>query len=234
MIRLNRFFVSALFPILPLALCNGCGGGGSSSDIAPQGATPPPVSTTPPVSTPAAVNHAPSISGQVVENARVGETYVWQPVATDEDGDRLSFSAVNLPPWASIDPTDGRISGTPGQNDIGIYESITISVADASLTSATTPFSITVTGDAATGVASLQWETPPSKMDGSPLDDLGGYRILYGKNSDDLDESVLISDPATTSYDFTALSSGIWHFAVVAVSSSGLEGPPTTIASKSI
>jgi hypothetical protein len=170
----------------------------------------------------------------VLESASVGQAYLWKPSAADPDGDRLSFSAVNLPPWATIDPTDGSISGTPGEDDVGIYESITITVADAAHRSDTRPFSITVTGDARAGVASLQWEAPPSKMDGSPLDDLAGYRILYGRTSADLDKSVLISNANTTSYEFTSLSSGIWYFAVVAVSASGLEGPPTIVASKSI
>jgi hypothetical protein len=71
-------------------------------------------------------------------------------------------------------------------------------------------------------------------VSGEPLDDLAGYRILYGRSSSDLDHSVLITDPATTSYQFSSLSSGIWYFAVVAVSSNGLEGPPTTLATKSI
>jgi hypothetical protein len=209
-----------------MAFCHGCGGG-SSSDTASQGVAPP-------VSAPATVNHAPSISAAAVESARVGESYDWQPTATDQDGDHLSFSAVNLPPWASIDTTDGRITGTPGENDVGIYESVTVTVADGSHQIASPPFSITVLGDAGSGVASLQWETPSSKVDGSPLDDLAGYRILYGRSSDDLDKSVFIGSASTTSYEFSTLSSGIWYFAVVAVSSCGLEGPPTTIASKSI
>jgi hypothetical protein len=83
-------------------------------------------------------------------------------------------------------------------------------------------------------VASLRWEVPPSKLDGSPLDDLAGYRIRYGRNSDDLDKSVFISDPAVTSYEFNSLPSGIWYFAVVAVNAGGLEGPPTTTTMKSI
>jgi Putative Ig domain len=229
MFRLNRHFVSAFLPILPLAFCHGCGGGGSS-DTAPQTSSPPVE-----VTSPATVNHAPSISGQVVDSVRVGETYDWKPTATDQDGDALSFTAVNLPPWASMESSSGHITGTPGEGDVGIYESITITVADAKQQSAATaPFSITVVGDVGTGVASLQWETPPSKLDGSPLDDLAGYRILYGRSSDDLDKSVLVGNPSTTSYEFNSLSSGIWYFAVVAVSSCGLEGPPTTVASKSI
>ena len=71
-------------------------------------------------------------------------------------------------------------------------------------------------------------------MDGLPLDDLAGYRILYGRNGEDLDKSVFLSDPSTTSYRFDSLSGGMWYFAVVAVSSGGLEGPPTIVASKSI
>jgi hypothetical protein len=228
MLRPKTNLVSALLPLLPLAFCQGCGGGSSSSDTAPQS------SAQPPVSAPVTVNQAPTISGQVVVTARVGEIYEWQPVAADAEGDSLSFTATNLPPWASIGPTDGRIVGTPGPDDVGIYESITITVADAAHQSVTQPFSITVMGDIGSGVASLQWEIPPSKVDGSPLDDLAGYRILYGRNSGDLDNSVLVDDPAMTSYEFSTLSSGTWYFAVVAVSSSGLEGPPTTTASKSI
>jgi hypothetical protein len=228
MLRPKPNLVSALLPLLPLAFCQGCGGGSSSSDTAPQS------SAQPPVSAPVTVNQAPTISGQVVVTARVGEIYEWQPVAADAEGDSLSFTATNLPPWASIGPTDGRIVGTPGPDDVGIYESITITVADAAHQSVTQPFSITVMGDIGSGVASLQWEIPPSKVDGSPLDDLAGYRILYGRNSGDLDNSVLVDDPEMTSYEFSTLSNGTWYFAVVAVSSSGLEGPPTTTASKSI
>ena len=100
----------------------------------------------------------------------------------------------------------------------------------------TAPFSITVNPalELGSGVASLQWEMPPSKVSGEPLDDLAGYRILYGRSSSDLDHSVLITDPATTSYQFSTLTSGVWYFAVVAVNANGLEGPPTTLATKSI
>jgi hypothetical protein len=226
MFRLNRQFVSALLPILPLAFCHGCGGGGGSEG--------PPQSAASPVTSPATANHAPSISGKGAGSVRVGDRYDWKPTASDADGDKLSFTADNLPPWASMDPANGHITGTPGEGDVGIYESITITVADSKQETVTAPFSITVVGDASTGVASLRWEAPPSKVDGSPLDDLAGYRILYGRNSDDLDKSVLVNNPSTTSYDFDSLSSGIWYFAVVAVTSGGLEGPPTVVASKSI
>ena len=186
---------------------------------------------------PAISNNAPpSIELAGVADAQVGATFDYQPVARDPESDTLRFTAVNLPAWASLDPTSGHISGTPGPNDAGLYESVSITVADATHKVVTAPFSITVNPapELASGVASLQWEVPPSKVSGEPLDDLAGYRILYGRSSSDLDHSVLITDPAVTSYQVSKVTSGVWYFAVVAVSSNGLEGPPTTLATKSI
>ena len=193
------------------------------------------------VDVPAISNNAPpTIVLASVEDAQVGATFDYQPAAQDPESDTLRFTAINLPVWAILDSTSGRISGTPGPNDAGLYESISITVADAKHLVVTAPFSIVVNPavnlalESGSGVASLQWEMPPSKVDGEPLDDLAGYRILYGRSSSDLDHSVMIPDPATTSYQFSALTSGVWYFAVVAVSANGLEGPPTTFATKSI
>jgi hypothetical protein len=231
-----RNFVRAILPAALMAICHGCGGGGGGSTAAGSQTDAPPSVAVP---APAAVNRAPTITTASTAVARVGETYDYQPVATDPDGDTLRFTANNLPPWASMDPNTGRITGTPGEGDLGEYEAITIVVADASGRTESDPFSITVVADGGavaggTGVASLQWETPPSKVDGSPLDDLAGYRILYGRTADELDRSVLISNPTTTSYQFETLDPGTWYFAVVAVNAGGLEGPATTPAQKSI
>jgi hypothetical protein len=228
--RHARFLVRALLPVLILVVCqalrapaDSVAASGPSGPTGPTGA-----------SVHASENRAPTISAAATDVAQVGKTYDYQPQAADPDGDALQFSATNLPPWASMDPTNGHISGTPGENDLGIYESITITVADATRRTESAPFSITVIGDPSTGVASLQWERPLSKVDGSPIDDLAGYRILYGRSADDLDRSVLISDPSQTSYEIDSLARGIWYFAVVAVNAGGLEGPPTVVGSKSI
>lgn len=227
MSRLAKIVVSVLLPALAVGLFHGCGGG-APSKAAAQSDTP----ATPVAPEPAA-NRAPTIKTVSDAYARIGETYSFEPAVVDGSG-VLRFSATNLPPWASIDPESGRITGTPGPGDEGVHELITIIVADGSRRGQSAPFSITVIGDANTGVATLRWEAPPSKVDGSPLDDLAGYRILYGRSADDLDQSVLINDPAITSYEFTELPKGLWYFAVVAVNAGGLEGPPTVISTKSI
>jgi len=226
----TRHLVRAFLPLIPLSLCYGCGGGGDGGSASTAPAT-----TTAP-SAPATVNAPPTITAVAVEAVQVGSSFDYQPVAADPDGDALRFTAANLPAWASLDPTSGRIIGTPGANDVGVYQSIIITVADATHQVATAPFSINVlqASDAGTGVASLQWAPPALKVNGSPLDDLAGYRILYGRDRNDLDQSVVITDPTLTSYQFSTLPSGTWYFAVVAVNALGLEGPATPVSSKSI
>ena len=223
--RRPRDYVRTFLPLLPLCLCQACGVRSGSVTAATPAAAAPAMSS----------NAPPTIVAAAIGDAQVGSNFEFLPQAQDRDRDTLRFTAVNLPAWASIDPSSGRISGTPGPLDAGVYESISITAADATHKVVTAPFSITVNPALeGSGVASLHWESPPSKVNGEPLDDLAGYRILYGRNSSDLDHSVLITDPATTSYQFSTLSPGVWYFAVVAVNSSGLEGPPTIFASKSI
>ncbi len=227
--RLNDS-VRAFLPAVALAFCHGCGGGGDGGTGTVVSQSPAPV---PAPAAPASPNQAPSISVDAASVARVGAIFEFQPSAYDPENDQLTFSAENLPPWASFDPSSGTITGTPGAADVGEYEAITITVADAARQAATQPFSITVIGGA-NGVATLKWETPPSKCDGSPLDDLAGYRIVYGRSADDLDHSIFIDDPAQTAYAFSTLDEGIWYFAVIAVNANGLEGPPTIATMKSI
>jgi hypothetical protein len=215
--------VRAFLPAAVLAFC-ACGGSGGNG-TASQGDSPAPA--------PTLANGAPTISGEASGYARVGAAYAFQPSYGDPEGDPLTFSANNLPPWAQLDTANGRITGTPGSADLGDYEEITITVADASHRTVTQPFTITVL-PSTSGIATLHWEQPSAKFDGSPLDDLAGYRIVYGRNADDLDHSVFVNSPTQTEYEFTTLDSGIWYFAVIAINANGLEGPPTTPAMKSI
>ena len=92
-----------------------------------------------------ASNTAPTISGSPVASVAEDSQYLFQPNASDADGDSLTFSIKNGPAWASFNSSTGQLSGTPGNNDVGSYDSITITVSDGSASAALGPFSISVT-----------------------------------------------------------------------------------------
>jgi hypothetical protein len=164
--------------------------------------------------------------------ARVGVEFEFLPAVSNMKHAPI-FSANNLPTWARLDPVTGRVVGTPGTADVGQHEAIVIAVADGAQRAETAPFTIAVTG-AGAGVATLEWRAPLSKVDGSILDDLAGYRIAYGRDEEALDHSIFIDDPAQTSYEFSTLESGVWYFRIVAVNRSGLEGRSSIAVRKSI
>ncbi len=96
------------------------------------------------VQSPAVPNSAPLISGSATATGRIGENYLFEPSASDADGDVLTFSIVNRPGWASFDPSSGTLTGTPAPGDAGIYLGIAVSVSDGQLTSALAAFDITI------------------------------------------------------------------------------------------
>jgi len=201
-------------------LLTGCGGGGSAETA---GASTPPPSG----------DHAPTISGAPLTSVRVGEAYSFQPSASDSDNDTLTFSATNLPSWASLNAQTGKISGTPQATDVGTFANVKVSVSDGSLSAALGTFSITVS-QVATGSVSLSWMPPTTNSDGSSLTNLSGYRVVYGRSADDLSSSVTLTNPSLSSYVIENLSAGTWFFGVKSVNSAQDESAVSNVASKTI
>src|SRR5690349_7047915 len=75
-------------------------------------------------------NLPPVITGNPPTKLTAGTQYSFQPQSTDPDGDALTFSAVNLPTWATINKTSGLVSGTPAEANVGMSGMITIEVSD--------------------------------------------------------------------------------------------------------
>lgn len=94
---------------------------------------------------PTSTNAVPSIGGIPAANVQEGDSYYFAPVASDADGDALSFSIANIPSWASFNSTNGAITGTPAGVDAGSTSGISISVSDGTATVSLPAFSITVT-----------------------------------------------------------------------------------------
>ncbi|MCP4769766.1 MAG: tandem-95 repeat protein, partial [Gammaproteobacteria bacterium] len=76
----------------------------------------------------AAVNDAPVITSDPLLNAQENQPYVYQVVASDEDGDALGYSLLAAPAGMSVD-SDGLVTWTPLQSDVG-PQSVSVRVAD--------------------------------------------------------------------------------------------------------
>jgi len=92
----------------------------------------------------APANRPPTISGTPATTATVGVAYSFRPVASDPDGNTLTFSIQNKPSWATFSATTGRLSGTPTAASVGTSARITISVTDQTDTASLAAFTIQV------------------------------------------------------------------------------------------
>ncbi|MGO2373739.1 MAG: tandem-95 repeat protein [Pseudoalteromonas prydzensis] len=91
-------------------------------------------------------NVAPVLSGSPSTTTAEDAAYSFIPTLTDSDtGDTHTFSIINKPSWASFDTSTGELSGTPENEDVGSYATITISVNDGTDSASLTPFTLEVT-----------------------------------------------------------------------------------------
>jgi len=130
----------------------------------------------------------------------------------------VSWSAVNA---------DGCSASGAWSGDKAIQGSAQVGPLNASST-----FSLSCTGAGGSSLQmlnisvvsgiNLSWMRPTENVDGSLLTDLAAYRIYYGQQSRDYDNSILIDDPATTSYTFQA-GSGEYFVGMTAIDADGNE-----------
>lgn len=202
-----------------------CGGGDDETAAANAPATPP-------VNAPAG-NQAPTISGTPATQTMQGQQYTFTPTASDANGDTLTFSITNQPPWAAFSASNGQLSGTPTAGQVATYANIQISVSDGTTTVNLPPFSINVVATAM-GSATLTWNPPTQNTDGSSLTDLAGYRVYWGTSQSSLTNSVTINNPGLSSYVVDQLTPATWHFALTAINSTGMESARSNMASKQV
>jgi hypothetical protein len=188
----------------------------------------------PPADDPPPTNSAPTISGAPRDTVMAGERFEFTPTASDPDDDPLTFTIENQPGWIdSFDAQTGRLSGTPGEGDIGSYSNIVITVSDGSLSDSLSPFSISVV-QAATGSVELSWTAPTLNTDGTPLTDLTGYAFYYGTASGSYPNRIEVNDASLTTYVVDNLTPGTYYFVAVAITSGSTESEYSSEAVKEV
>ncbi len=187
----------------------------------------------PPPDDPPPANTPPAISGAPAAAVTVNTFYDFTPLATDADNDPLTFSMAGLPTWATFEPGNGRISGTPGDAHVGTHSGIVITVSDGQASADLGPFSVTVEA-VSLGSATLNWQPPTQNEDGTPLIDLAGYNIYWGTTPGNYPNSVRIDNPGLTTYVVENLAPGTYEFVSTAFNAAGTESRYSNVASKMI
>ncbi|UCF19378.1 MAG: fibronectin type III domain-containing protein [Gemmatimonadota bacterium] len=73
----------------------------------------------------------------------------------------------------------------------------------------------------------LVWEAPAASADGSPVDDLAGYRVLYGRTSPLAPENSVSRDVGiVTTWTVRDLEPGVYYFTVLAIDTRGNVSEP--------
>ncbi|MCU7916199.1 MAG: putative Ig domain-containing protein [Candidatus Thiodiazotropha sp. (ex Gloverina cf. vestifex)] len=163
------------------------------------------------------VNQAPTISGTPSASVIAGDGYTFAPNADDADGDSLTFTVNNLPAWASFNNSNGSLTGTPQESDVGVYGNIQITVTDGNEDVSLGAFSIVVNSSvASTGSMVLSWSAPTTRTDGSPLtiSEIDGYRIYIGDTSDSLQMEVDLNEGTATSVTISDKEVGTYYVAL--------------------
>jgi len=171
-------------------------------------------------------NSSPVLTGTPATSVVANNGYIFQPGATDADGDTLTFSITNRPGWAAFNTATGRLYGTPKDTDAGTYGNIVLSASDGSAITSMPAFSIRV--DAATGTTgsfTVNWTAPVAHADGTPLSpgEIDGYNIYYGDSPGVYDRNVNIADGQALSATVRNVTSDDYHVVMTTYDINGRE-----------
>ena len=129
--------------------------------------------------------------------------------------------------WRNDRGGQGTASGTAAWQSPGVALQLglnTITVTAEDTGGSTHSRAITVNRESGeSGSATLSWEAPTTRTDGSPLTNLAGYKIYYGRMPDTYDYTIEVTNPGVLTYVVEGLSSGEWFFALSAYDSGNSE-----------
>ena len=199
---LNSIVLMAAFSI---AACGGSGGGAPGTDTAQQ----------------------PSPSGLSVA---ITAPDADQVDTTDDvmslSGTASSDAGVTAVTWTSDKGHTGTAAGTDSWSveliplELGA-NTITVNATDGE--GDTSADTIVINRESTSGgAATLSWEAPTERTDGTALTDLAGYTIHYGRMSGVYDYQIDVNTAGIATYVIENLVPGDWYFAMTAYDSEGM------------
>jgi hypothetical protein len=179
------------------------------------------------------INAKPAIAGAPGTTVLVGNAYTFTPMASDADGDKLTYSIANKPAWSTFNPATGVLAGKPTAADVGTYSNIGISVSDGKAQTSLAKFALSVVA-VANGNMTISWTPPIQNTDGSTISSLAGYKIYYGTSEDSLTKVALVSNPSLTRYVIENLVPATYYVSVVSIGQGGVESRRSGIVATTI
>ncbi|MBC8401865.1 MAG: VCBS repeat-containing protein, partial [Candidatus Marinimicrobia bacterium] len=173
-------------------------------------------------------NDPPEILTTELSNGYEESAYADTIIATDPDvGDTITFTALSIPVWMSLDTTDGTLSGTPLHTDVDSSVYISIRVMDIGELSDTLITTIAVFDTITPNPPQNLTSTPGNQQitlrwSANSESDLHKYNIYRDTSSTaiTLIDSVVSSSPPDTFYIDMGLTNGtIYYYRITAVDS---------------
>lgn len=199
---LNTIVLMAAFSI---AACGGSGGGAPATGNAEQ----------------------PSASGLVVAITSPDADQIDTTDTTMSlSGTATSNAGVTSVAWTSDKGHAGTASGTDSWTadqiplELGV-NTITVTATDGAGDSRSDIIAIN-RESSGSGSATISWEAPTQRTDGTALTDLAGYTIHYGRMPGVYDYQIDINTPGIMTYVVENLVPGDWYFAMTAYDSDGM------------
>jgi hypothetical protein len=163
----------------------------------------------------APVNVAPTVTKPANQTSIVGKTVSLQIVASDPDGDPLTYAASNLPAGLAINGSTGLISGKPTASGT---RTVTVTVSDGKL-SASTSFSFAVSADTSAptkpGRPSITLVNNKPRLTWSASSDnvaVTGY-IVY-RSTSSWSQGSEVGRVTTTTFTDTSATRRTWYYSV--------------------
>jgi len=157
------------------------------------------------------------LSGNAVNSSRIDLSW---SASTDTGGsglagyriyrDDVEIGTTTVPSYsdtalAPATPYSYSIEAYDNAGNVSVRSNTVTVFTDASGTSGT-----------AVGSATISWNPPTSRIDGTALTDLAGYTIHYGNSSGNYTTAIDVNDPLVSSYVVENLPSGTFYFAMTA------------------
>lgn len=153
-------------------------------------------------------------------------------------GTAISEVGVSSVSWQSDQGEKGTASGTDNWQIESIPLAMganTITVTATSAAGESSSDKIVINRESVgTGAVTLSWVAPTERTDGTPLTNLAGYKIAYGRMSGIYDYEIDVPNPGIVTYVVENLVPGDWYFTLTAYDASDLESAPSNEVARSV